>query len=175
MPRMMDLELSPPPRFVVSAWGLLLFIASLVLFAFIWQQYQAQQASHAAISRALNARTLSKAAPALPKANPVALADLKQVKAIVASLITPWQPLMQAVEQADMADIALLGIDPDIKKQQVLLTGEAKNLQTVLRYVAQLESQAVLHEVYLQKHAVEESDVSKPVRFAVLAKWKVNE
>jgi hypothetical protein len=69
----------------------------------------------------------------------------------------------------------LAAFDPNIKKRQVLLVGEAKNLQTVLRYIEQLEAQAVLQEVYLQKHMVEETDVSKPVTFGVVAKWKVSE
>lgn len=175
MSKPINLELTQPPHLIINGIGLLMLLLSLLLLSFVWQHYQAQQASATALVQAINQQTLPISANVQNISETVPTAELKQVATIVQSLVTPWQDLLLAIEQADMPDIALISIDPDIKKQQVSLTGEAKNLQTVLRYIEQLEAQAVLQEVYLQKHMVEETDVSKPVTFSVVAKWKVSQ
>ena len=53
-------------------------------------------------------------------------------------------------------------------------SGQAKNLETVFLYVKQLDDQPMLSQVYLQKHSIEEADVSKPVNFTILAKWQMS-
>ena len=98
---------------------------------------------------------------------------IKQIEQVVSALVTPWNSLFLAIEQSDHKDIALLGLEPNSQKQQVVLTGEAKNLQVVLNYIQQLEQQPALTHVYLQKHSIDEADISKPVRFAVFAKWQI--
>ncbi len=175
MSQAINLELTQPPRLAFNSTDVFMLLVSLLLSGFVWQQYQAQQANAAALLKVISQQTLPKSAAVQNVSNTVATADLKQVSVIVESLVTPWQDLLFAIEQADMPDIALLSIDPNIKKQQVSLTGEAKNLQIVLSYIEQLELQTALHEVYLQKHMVEETDISKPVTFGVVAKWKVSQ
>ncbi len=173
MSQPIDLELTEP-RLTISNLGFLMLLISLLLLGFVLRQSQVHQARDVATLQDLNKKTLPTTAP-VQRVEATSPEELKQVATIVESLITPWQPLMLAIERADMPDIALLSIDPNIKKQQVLLVGEAKNLQTVLRYIEQLEAQEVLHDVYLQKHMIEETDISKPVTFSVLTKWKLSE
>lgn len=175
MSRAINLELTRQPNLIINGLGVLMMLASLLLLGFVWQHYQSQKASATALVQALNQQTSPISATVQNVSETVPPTELKQVATIVQSLITPWQDLLLAIEQADMPDIALISIDPDIKKQQVSLTGEAKNLQIVLRYIEKLEAQAVLQEVYLQKHMVEETDISKPVTFSVVAKWKVSQ
>lgn len=181
MNQLIDLELTQKPRhgFLNVSWlGLYMLVASLLLTIFVWQSEQALQARYAALlssakHQAQLETTLTEAKPVTRVPASISLSETKQIGMIVNTLTTPWNALMLAIEQADMPDIALLSIEPDIKKQQILLKGEAKNLPITLRYIEQLEAQALLHEVYLQKHQVEETDISKPVSFSVLAKWKV--
>lgn len=175
MSKPINLELTQPANLIINGLGLLMLLLSLLLLSFVWQHYQTQQASATALVQALNQQSLPISANLQNVSETVPAAELKQISTIVESLMTPWQPLLLAIEQADMPDIALLSIDPNIKKQQLSLVGEAKNLQTVLRYIEQLEAQEVLQEVYLQKHMVEETDVSKPVTFNAVAKWKVSQ
>ena len=175
MSQPINLELTQPPNLIINGLGILMLLASLLLLGFVWQHYQAQQANAAAIEQAIKQQTLPKSATVQNVSQTIPAAELKQVATIVQSLVTPWPDLLLAIEQADMPDVALISIDPDIKKQQVSLTGEAKNLQIVLRYIEKLEAQTALQEVYLQKHMVEETDVSKPVTFGIVAKWNVSE
>ena len=80
-------------------------------------------------------------------------------------LAMPWDGLFEAIESTQNKDVTLLSLEPNPKKQQLLLTGEAKNLQIALQYVAQLQKQPVLSQLFLQKHNVEEGDVSKTRAF----------
>ena len=175
MSQPINLELTQPPNLIINGLGILMLLASLLLLGFVWQHYQAQQANANAIVQAIKQQTLPKSASVQNVSQTIPAAELKQVATIVQSLVTPWPDLLLAIEQADLPDVALTSIDPDIKKQHVSLTGEAKNLQIVLRYIEKLEAQAVLQEVYLQKHMVEETDSSKPVTFSVVAKWNMSE
>ena len=106
-----------------------------------------------------------------PVIAPVSSQQLAQLREDFNVLATPWNELLDAIEQSDMLDIALLGIDPSVKKQQVTLTGEAKNLATILQYINKLSQQTMLSQVILQKHVVNEAVNEKPVSFSIIAKW----
>ena len=100
-------------------------------------------------------------------------ADKKlQIQTIVTALVMPWSKLFQAIEQADNKDIALLNLVPNTKNQQITLSGEGKDLLTVLSYVNQLQTQPILEKVYLQKHTIDNSNVSKPVKFTIFTQWR---
>ena len=175
MSQPINLELTQPPNLIINSLGILMLLASLLLLGFVWQHYQSQQANVAAIVQAIKQQALPKSASVQNVSQAIPAAELKQVSDIVQLLVMPWPDLLLAIEQADLPDVALISIDPDIKKQQVSLAGEAKNLQIVLRYIEKLEAQSALQEVYLQKHMVEENDVSKPVTFGIVAKWNVSQ
>jgi hypothetical protein len=81
--------------------------------------------------------------------------------------------LFEAIERADAQEVTLLNVAPNSKKQQVLITGEAKNIQEVLNYIVKLEAQPVLQSAYLQSHSIDETNVSKPVKFTVMAHWVI--
>ena len=107
---------------------------------------------------------------------PGAQADLVQevnrANEVLQRLTLPWNALFQAVETAAGKEVALLALEPDLEKQQVKISGEARDYSAVLNYVTQLEAQAVFGPVYLQSHQVQEQDPEKPVRFALLATWR---
>lgn len=175
MSQLLDLELTQTARLasLKFSWlGFIIFAISLLLLGFTWQAYQHLQHSYADITLSLTQQEKPPVLVASAETVAIAPNELKQVTTLVDSLATPWNPLMLAIEQSDMPDIALLSVEPSSKKQQVLLTGEAKNLQIVLGYIEQLEAQPMLREVYLQKHSIDETNISKPVSFTVLAKWK---
>jgi hypothetical protein len=98
-------------------------------------------------------------------------AELKYAREIVAQLSAPWNPLLSALEQSTMRNIALLSIEPNRKKQQIVITGQAKNIESTLSYIKQLERIEALSQVYLLKHNIDQSDPYKPVGFTILAQW----
>lgn len=177
MSRKLDLEFIQTPFFSLSSlsWlNLLLLLLSLVATAFIWQSYQTKQVLYDELELKLDQfNQQQKKIPVTSVAISIPPEKIKQIEQVVNALATPWDPLFLAIEQSDNKDIALLGLEPNSQKQQVIVTGEAKNLQVVLDFIQQLEQQPALAHVYLQKHSIDEADISKPVRFTVFAKWEI--
>ncbi|HEY0666469.1 MAG TPA: hypothetical protein VGD24_10415 [Gallionella sp.] len=98
--------------------------------------------------------------------------DVRRANEVLRQLTLPWEELLEAVEAAGGKKVALLTLEPDIDKQQVKISGEARDMMVLLNYITQLEAQPVFGPVYLQSHQVQLRDPDQPVRFAVLAIWR---
>lgn len=181
MTQRLDLEFIKPSPFILSSWsgfGVFILSVSLLIAFFTWQSYRSVKNAQSEITSKLNAFNHQSNSKKIPIKTIVAIIPpekIKQVSEVVNALIMPWDALLSAVEESDMPDIALLSLEPNNKKQQLLLTGEAKNFQSILTYVNQLEAQRMLSEVYLQKHSVNEADASKPISFTIFALWHMVE
>jgi Tfp pilus assembly protein PilN len=89
---------------------------------------------------------------------------------VAAELNMPWNPLFRALEEAPQK-IALLSIEPDAHKRELILTGEAKDFTEMLDYVRYLQRQVMLSGIALQTHQINQQDRDKPVRFRITAGW----
>jgi hypothetical protein len=98
--------------------------------------------------------------------------EVKQANQIVRQLSQPWNALFNAVEAPSGSGIALLSMDPDLQKGTVIIGGEAKDLNALLKYVRQLASVEIFGSVHLQNHQILQEDPEKPLRFSLLAHWK---
>ena len=159
-----------------SLLGIFCLIFALIMTAFTWQSYLYQQASLANNVSQLERynKQLKPAKPSLAKPEMVVEAkEIQQIKQTVSALTAPWDALLDGIEQTDMQNIVLLSLTPNLKKQQLLFTGEAKDLASVLQYIKQLEMQPMLSQVYLQKHTVDITNSAKQVNFNVSANWKI--
>ena len=178
MSKNLDLDFiqhSPFSPASVSWLGVSVFLFGLLTVFFTWQHYQTKLTAKNEIVQKIN--LLSESTQVTPTVNSV-IADISpetktQIVATVTTLTTPWNALLIAIEQSDVKDVALLSLEPSSKKQQVLLSGEAKNLQVIMDYINRLEAQQMLAQVYLQKHNVDETNADKPVRFTVVAQWQM--
>ncbi len=175
MSHKLDLEFVPTPFFSYSKLGMLALIISLVVVVFTWQTFQVKRVEHLGLETKLNQlnQQRQKKIPVKQVVTVIPLEKIKQLQETVSALTTPWNELFEAIERADSKDIALLNLEPNSQKQQVVITGEAKNLQVALEYIEQLKKQPMLAQVFLQKHSINESNTSKPVSFTVFAKWKM--
>ena len=171
-----DLELnrSDSAAFLKVTWpGLAIFVLSVISAVVLMNIYRKNQSDYQAATHVITQQDTPKKPVFKSPVMPASTNDIHQVNSLISVLATPWGALFTAIEQSDLPDIALLSIEPNLKKHQLVLVGEAKNLPIALRYIQQLEAQPILNEVYLQKHSIDEADVSKPVRFSVVAKWEV--
>ena len=174
----LDLEFIKHSPFALSSYSWLSLITltvGLMLATYIWQQYQTKHIELLAISNQLNLlqQQTKPQKLSVETTSTVISAEKKlQIQTIVTALIMPWNKLLQAIEGANIADIALLNLVPNTKSQQIILSGEGKDLQTVLSYVNQLQAQPMLEKVYLQKHTVDTSNISKPVKFTIFTQWR---
>ena len=177
----LDLEFIKTNPFALSSYSWLSFIillVGIVLATYSWQQYQAKYTELANVSNQLSQLdTQSQPKKISLNTAPVAISAEKklQIQTIVTVLVLPWNQLLQAIERADNKDIALLNLVPNTKNQQVILSGEGKDLQTVLSYVNQLQTQPMLEKVYLQKYTIDISNISKPVKFTIFTQWRITE
>jgi Fimbrial assembly protein (PilN) len=178
MNQSIDLDFIQAPAFSLSRFvGLRLaaLVIGLAAAVITWQLHQSKQAELTALEAGTaQLKQVKKIQPTVKQTN-VAIAPekLRELQETVNVLAMPWDSLFEAIENTQNKDVTLLSLEPNPKKQQLMLTGEAKNLQIALQYVAQLQKQSVLSQVFLQKHSVDESNVSKPVRFTVQTQWEV--
>lgn len=112
-----------------------------------------------------------------PERTPLPVAELtpemeaqqKERQRIVGTLRLDWQGLFTVLEKAQNPDIALLTIQPDARRGTLLLTGEARNMASVIAYQRRLHQG--LDDVVLTTHEVQEQNPHQPVRFTVTARW----
>jgi hypothetical protein len=160
----------------ISALGFTVLLLGLLVALGIWQQYQTKQADYQALLQQQKPVAITQ------KKSPAMLASqIKLVKMTPAQrslmfetqslLNLPWRPLLQGLASANTGDIALLSIEPSVKKKQISLKGEARNMAALLRYIDQLEAQTAISAVVLQNHSINEIDPYKAVRFSINAQW----
>lgn len=99
--------------------------------------------------------------------------EIKHANEVLNQITMPWDKLFQAVEWSADKDVALLAMEPDEAKHEVKIRGEAKNIEEVLSYIRHLAEQEIFSSVYLQSHQVQQQNAHRPVRFALVAAWKV--
>lgn len=184
MNKKLDLEFIGQPNFAlfsISGLGFCALLAGITISFITWQSYQHLQINNivllsqlAQLNDQTNGKKLGNKTHSLEiKPEKISPEKMQQIQETVNALTTPWNPLLLAIEQSNQHDIALLSLQPNTKKQQILLTGEAKNIQSVLTYIKQLDDQPMLTQVYLQTHHIDESNAFKPVKFTIAAKWQV--
>ena len=159
-----------------SLSGISCLVFALIITTFTWQSYLNQQTILANNISQLERYNKQLKPAKLLLAKPEIVMEAKQIQQIkqtVSALTAPWDTLLDGIEQTDMQNIVLLSVTPNLKKQQLLLTGEAKDLASVLQYIKQLEMQPMLGQVYLQKHTVDLTSSAKQVSFNVTANWKI--
>lgn len=99
--------------------------------------------------------------------------EIRHANEVLHQLGLPWERLFRAVEASGSKDVVLLALEPDMEKQVMKISGEAKNIPAMLGYVSQLGEQDMFASVYLQSHQVQQQSDDRPVRFALLAVLKV--
>jgi Tfp pilus assembly protein PilN len=171
--RPLQLDFKQSPRHL--PWlGLLLLVVGVVLGAYVANEARALQAqidlAEARLEVLAKRGKVPLAAPADPQ---IMQLEIRQANDILRQLTLPWDALFQTLESTSEKKVALLAIQPDAAKQIVRLSGEAKNFDALLGYIARLESSRVLNHVYLTSHEVRTQDAEKPVRFSLVANWTV--
>jgi Tfp pilus assembly protein PilN len=129
---------------------------------------KAEQTAYDAL--VLRIGTVRHAGDAAAKITPAKLHDLKNAAQIARQLNTPWDGLLKVLESAPMEHVALLSVEPIASRRQVHLIGEAKDLTTMLDYLAYLQAEPGLQRVTLTSHHIQ-TQPGSPVRFQIQARW----
>jgi Tfp pilus assembly protein PilN len=171
----MHLDFLHPQR-PSSAWGWLVLLAGLLACgAFLnWYLFQVQpqlQNAEADLDRAR--RQLNPAGLAVTRPTDKHLAsDWKRAAKVAQELAAPWAGVFDILDSAVEQPIALLSLDIDSGRHEMVLTGEARNYAAMLDYYSYLQRQKRLGGVELQLHQVNRQDRDNPVRFRMTAHWE---
>lgn len=84
---------------------------------------------------------------------------------------TDWDSLYQALEQAQFKGIALLQVQPDARKNQLKLAGEALSEPDLHDYLRRLQQTGLLREAVLSQSGIDDKQPHKPIRFQIQAEW----
>lgn len=133
-------------------------------------QTDAMQARIEALSR--NVRTTTEGAA---ERDPRKLRALRErVEAsnrILQGLEQPWTRLFDDLEAAKVDGVSLLAMEPDGSKALVRLVGEARDRDTLSRYLERLGRLGSLREVRLNQHEIRAAKGRSTLRFVVSARW----
>jgi hypothetical protein len=173
VPAPLRLDLAPDNRRSPAlGWVLLaLGATSLVLAALQFQSAHAARAREADELRELQARVAEAGASSRPVSSDSR--DAREAAAVIRELRVPWPLLLAVFEGAANQNVALLAIEPTPAQQQVRLTAEAKNVQSMFDYLEALRRDP-LTDVVLLSHQVNEKAPGSPLRFQAQAIWKTN-
>jgi len=78
---------------------------------------------------------------------------------------------MKAVERATPSSVALLELEPDVKRHLIKGHAEAKTASVMLTYLARLRQQPYLGNVMLARHEINDQDPNRPIRFEFEVEW----
>ena len=153
--------------------GFIIFLLGLIVALYVAREYMVQDDAFERVKEKLDSTFTENLQQSVKvQADIVPPEQLNEVQEVVQTLVTPWETLFLAIEQADIPDVALLSIEPSKEKQRLVLTGQSKNIQATFQYLQRLQALPMLTHVYLQNHKVAESDPFKPVNFTIVGQWK---
>jgi len=154
-------------------WGLVLALVgvALILFSVLSAVVMAKQDQllNVAMERAQRIQKAKQVQPA----KPVVIAEGRalMINAITMQLNVPWSDVFDAIESATPANIALVSIEPDVKKQLIKGQAEALTSEDMIAYIERLKKEALFANVMLVKHEVNQQDPYHPYRFDFVAQW----
>lgn len=99
--------------------------------------------------------------------------DLAYMNEVLKRLNLPWDSLFQVFEKTAGEQVTLTSLQPEAAKETIRIGGEASNLYAVLRYLEELQKQSFFSEVNLVEHEIAQKAGQKPVRFQIVARWKL--
>ena len=154
--------------------GMLLFVGggALVVYAAVrWANVVQEEVTVLGALRAASTSSMQ-LAPNPPSVS----AGIPAPRAVAANaairrMNVPWRDLLDAVEQATPADIAIVELDPVPSQNELMLEAEARNLEAMTAYVDQLQKATFFDQVVLTRHAIDEHDTNHPIRFLLHAHW----
>jgi hypothetical protein len=154
--------------------GLLVLAIGLVAAYWTVADYR-----NTAISSELLSMSLTRYQSTTPEVDgAIAGVDTGEVVLATRRLTTPWSLLLSDLEAAATEsgkDVALLEVLPDKNKRSLRVSGEARSLTHVLDYVSRLQSAESLMYPLLENHEIQESNRERPVRFVIVANWRLSE
>jgi len=95
-----------------------------------------------------------------------------QANAAHAQLIAPWEDILHGLEQARNEEIGLLALIADAARQEITLSGEAKDFAALSAFADRLASNALFQKVTVTNHKLSDGAPPVTVRFDLQLRWR---
>ncbi len=95
-----------------------------------------------------------------------------QANAAHAQLIAPWEDILQGLEQARNDEIGLLALIADAARQELTLSGEARDFAALSAFADRLASNALFQQVTVTNHKLSDGAPPVVVRFDLQLRWR---
>jgi hypothetical protein len=110
------------------------------------------------------------------RSTPIDAKQAAAVNAAVARLNLPWNEILDAVEAATLAQVAVLSITPEPGRALIRIEAEAGSGQAssedMIGYLKALEQQPLFVRVNLVKHELAKDGTDGVLRFSIEAQWR---
>jgi len=173
--RALRLDFRTPSR-LPTPWGAMVLGIGLLACTGVGFDYLAVVDDLAALQqrRESLARRSVRQPTGLPRATDSEATEraMSQVADAARQLRRPWDLLLHDMEGAVDDSVALLSIEPDVARQQLRITGEARQVDDALAFARRLEGSASLQRPTLTGHHLRQSDGGPVVVFTILTGWK---
>ncbi|RJG05281.1 hypothetical protein D3870_03940 [Noviherbaspirillum cavernae] len=155
------------------AWALLCIgiVSCIAVGMTAWTLDQRYRAEEGRVKQLQVQLADNRARQPLPKKWTVSASQADAVNQATAQLNLPWRDVLDAIEAATPATVALLALEPDARKQVLKGLAEARSSEAMIAYIEQLKQQSYFDAVVLTRHDVNEQDTNKPLRFQFEARW----
>lgn len=174
---MRALALDFRPRLRAGVWiGSCILVLGLIaagsaILRFQWLE-QRREGLEASMREKARAQPGARAAAAAPASIEEAKRRSNARRAVVRALGRPWDELFADIESATHEQIALLALEPDVRRAEVRLAGEARNAEALADYVAALERTPALSAVNLTQHEMVAEGGESVLRFMLVGAWR---
>jgi Tfp pilus assembly protein PilN len=152
---------------------LLAGVAAAVLVA---EHHQALEARRDQLELGLSAASRTKPGTGSASQAPASREEAQRRNAarrsVVRALGRPWDALFTDVESAAHAQVGLLALEPDVRRGEVRLSGEARDAQALAEYMAALEGTPALERVNLTQHEMVAEGGHPALRFILVGAWR---
>lgn len=174
-PPALALDFANPPRAGRTLATILVLVGAVAaLWAFAEyadvKEELARQEARRDDTRRLARRALPALAPQETGGREMA-AEILAANVVLDQLSLDWTALFADVESAVTPDVALLTVQPDAHNRTVAVTGEARNLNALLTFLARVEATPSLADTHLTQHELRVNHPQRPLAFALKARW----
>ena len=160
--------LTRPLTWLFAMGGLALCISAFVAMRESEQQHSVRQAKLERVQAQVAANL---ARIPTPQKNTISEAQASALNGAIEQLNLPWSGLMDAIERATPATVALLELEPDAKRHVLKGVAEAKTSDMMIAFIKRLKQQSLFGNVILTKHEINDQDPQRPFRFEFEAEW----
>lgn len=98
---------------------------------------------------------------------PLSAAQVDAWNSVVRQLNAPWPEIFDLLEERTPRDVALLSVEPEVRRGVLRITAEARTLEALLDYAHILRGSPLVADVTLVRHETNEQDAQQPARLSL--------